>query len=115
MCVVGEETFEALDDSHYFFSLRFLSHSGSDDDVEGHEVDLLNYGVTFAFLEKNKSDVLDVSMANEISPAKMKVEKKKKEIMEERSTTYWTTLAPNVEDYSGSVAKGIGGPGREGY
>ncbi|KAF9622798.1 hypothetical protein IFM89_034033 [Coptis chinensis] len=123
-----------LDDSHYFFSLRFPTHSGggSDDDVEGHEVDLLNYGVTFAskgqesllkemdnvlgyyssfslqkVLEKNKSDVLDVSMANEISPAEMKVEKKKKEIMEERSTAYWTTLAPNVEDYSGSVAKGI--------
>ena len=31
----------------------------------------------------------------------------KKEMMEERTAAYWTTLAPNVEEYSGSVAKGI--------
>ncbi|XP_077246595.1 protein EARLY-RESPONSIVE TO DEHYDRATION 7, chloroplastic-like [Tasmannia lanceolata] len=92
---------------------------------------LLNYGLTFAskgqegllnefdailehyssfsvqkVLEKKKSDVLDGSVAKEVSPSDLK-SRAKKEMMEERSAAYWTTLAPNVEDYGGYVAKAI--------
>ncbi|KAL5706467.1 hypothetical protein ACHQM5_024630 [Ranunculus cassubicifolius] len=124
-----------LDHSHYFFSLRFPKEktgSSSDDDEEysGKDDELLNYGVTIASkgqeillneldqvlglyttfsVEKvsaKNSEALDGKLAKEVSPSEMKSEKKK-EIMEEKSTAYWTTLAPNVEDYSGSVAKGI--------
>lgn len=51
-------------------------------------------------------EVLDGSVAREVAPAEM-VAGPKKEMMEERSAAYWTTIAPNVEDYSGSMAKVI--------
>lgn len=53
---------------------------------------------------KKKGEALDGSVAREFSPADLKSEKKK-ELMEERSAAYWTTLAPNVEDYSSTAAK----------
>ncbi|PON53461.1 Senescence/spartin-associated [Parasponia andersonii] len=53
---------------------------------------------------KKGSEVLDGSVALETSPADLNKEKKK-ELMEERSAAYWTTLAPNVEDYSSTAAK----------
>lgn len=31
----------------------------------------------------------------------------KKELIEERSAAFWTTLAPNVEDYSGAIPRAI--------
>lgn len=43
-------------------------------------------------------------MARELSPDDLKSEKKK-EVLEERCAQYWTTLAPNVEEYSGAAAK----------
>ncbi|XP_043714089.1 protein EARLY-RESPONSIVE TO DEHYDRATION 7, chloroplastic [Telopea speciosissima] len=125
-----------LDESHYFFSLRVPTGDGSDSgEDENHGNDesenLLNYGLTIAskgqesllkeldgILErysafslqkvsgKAHSEVLDGSMAKEMAPSDLKSEKKK-EMMEERSAAYWTTLAPNVEDYSGCIAKGI--------
>ncbi|KAB1201797.1 Spartin [Morella rubra] len=52
-----------------------------------------------------KGEALDGSVAKETSPADLKSEKKKKEQMEERCAAYWTTLAPNVEDYSGKSAR----------
>uniref|UniRef100_A0A7N0TV26 Senescence domain-containing protein n=1 Tax=Kalanchoe fedtschenkoi TaxID=63787 RepID=A0A7N0TV26_KALFE len=92
--------------------------------------DVLNYGLTFAskgqegalkeldeVLERycsfsvhrvvakvDESEVLDGRMVKEMSPEDMKSEDKK-ELMEERCAAYWTTLAPNVEDYSGIAAK----------
>ncbi|KAK9285060.1 hypothetical protein L1049_024245 [Liquidambar formosana] len=51
-----------------------------------------------------KSEVLDGSVAKEMSPEDLKSGKKKK-LMEKRCAAYWTTLAPNVEDYSGTAAK----------
>lgn len=92
--------------------------------------DLLNYGLTFAskgqegslkeldgILEHyssfsvqkvsekgKKSEVLDGSIAKETSPDDLK-SGKTKEVMEERCAAYWTTLAPNVEDYGGTAAK----------
>ncbi|KAL6959922.1 Protein EARLY-RESPONSIVE TO DEHYDRATION 7, chloroplastic [Sarracenia purpurea var. burkii] len=50
-----------------------------------------------------KSDLLDGTVTKEISPADLKSEKKV--LIEERCAAYWTTLAPNVEDYSGTAAK----------
>ncbi|KAL5995630.1 hypothetical protein ACLOJK_025696 [Asimina triloba] len=118
-----------LDDSHYFFSLRVPTSEGSDSSSEDAPENLLNYGLTFAskgqedllkqldgILEKcssftvqkvsEKLEVLDRSVAKGVSPEEMEVEKKK-EMMEEQSAAYWTTLAPNVEDYSSGVARVI--------
>ncbi|CAI8609015.1 unnamed protein product [Vicia faba] len=54
---------------------------------------------------KKKGEALDGSLAMEISPVEMETEKEKKELMEERCAAYWTTLAPNVEDYNGTAAR----------
>ncbi|XP_030523724.1 protein EARLY-RESPONSIVE TO DEHYDRATION 7, chloroplastic isoform X2 [Rhodamnia argentea] len=111
------------------------SGSDSSDDEgkkrSGASDDPLNYGLTFAskgqegllreldaILEKysafsiqkvsrkaQKGEALDVSVAKETSPAELELDGKKKEIMEDRCRAYWTTLAPNVEDYSGTAAK----------
>ncbi|KAK2631718.1 hypothetical protein EUGRSUZ_L02525, partial [Eucalyptus grandis] len=93
--------------------------------------DPLNYGLTFAskgqegvfreldaILEKysafsiqkvsrkaRKAEALDATVAKETSPAELQSGGKKKEIMEDKCRAYWTTLAPNVEDYSGKTAK----------
>ncbi|KAG2694159.1 hypothetical protein I3760_08G128500 [Carya illinoinensis] len=102
-------------------------HYGKDSD------DLLNYGLTIASkgqeclvreldgilhsyssfsmhkVSENakikKGGALDGSVAKQISPADMKSERK--ELMEKQCAAYWTTLAPNVEDYSGTAAKMI--------
>ena len=127
-----DEAAVKLDESHYFFTLRVPeSGSGSSSDDDGESENLLNYGLTVAskgqegllkeldsVLEKYSCfsvqevkrtggwEVLDGSVARETSPEDLG-SKKKKELMEERSGAYWTTLAPNVEDYSGSVARMI--------
>ncbi|GMP32037.1 hypothetical protein CsSME_00005981 [Camellia sinensis var. sinensis] len=116
-----------LDESHYFFSFR-APKERDDEDSD----DLLNYGLTIAskgqegllveldrILDhyisfsvqrvsvKGKNEgVLDGTVAMAVSPEDLKSEKKK-ELMEERCAAYWTTLAPNVEDYSGTAAKMI--------
>ncbi|ESW28168.1 hypothetical protein PHAVU_003G264500 [Phaseolus vulgaris] len=53
---------------------------------------------------KKEGEALDASVATEISPADLQTEEKK-EMLEEKCAMYWTTLAPNVEDYSGTAAK----------
>ncbi|RDX61656.1 Protein EARLY-RESPONSIVE TO DEHYDRATION 7, chloroplastic, partial [Mucuna pruriens] len=53
---------------------------------------------------KKEGEALDGSVAKEISPADLSTEEKR-EMLEEKCTAYWTTLAPNVEDYSGTAAK----------
>ncbi|BAT99965.1 hypothetical protein VIGAN_10151100 [Vigna angularis var. angularis] len=124
-----DETAVKVDDSHYFFSFRVPK--GSDPGEE--EEDVLSYGLTIAskgqkellkeldaVLEscscfsvqrvsenaKKKGEALDGSVAKEVSPKDLK-SGKKKEMMEERCAAYWTTLAPNVEDYSGTAARMI--------
>ncbi|XP_055802798.1 protein EARLY-RESPONSIVE TO DEHYDRATION 7, chloroplastic-like [Solanum dulcamara] len=90
--------------------------------------DLLNYGLTIASkgqeallkelddilksystfsvqkVEENAALAMGGTVARELSPDELKSEKKK-EVLEERCAQYWTTLAPNVEEYSGSAAK----------
>ena len=53
--------------------------------------------------EKN-SEVLDGIMVRKILSEDLNLEKKR-ELMKKRCVVYWTTLAPNVEDYSGTAAK----------
>eukprot|EP00262_Sarcandra_glabra_P018712 TRINITY_DN6806_c0_g1_i1.p1 TRINITY_DN6806_c0_g1~~TRINITY_DN6806_c0_g1_i1.p1 ORF type:complete len:459 (+),score=90.18 TRINITY_DN6806_c0_g1_i1:260-1636(+) len=127
-----DEAAVKLDDSHYFFSLHVPATEGpgsGDEDGGDRSDNLLNYGLTFAskgqkgllkeldgVLEtysafsvqkvSGKLEILDGSAAKDITPSEIK-SGAKKEMMEERSAAYWTTLAPNVEDYSGCVAKVI--------
>lgn len=101
---------------------------GSKKESEKESLNVLSYGLTI--LSKGQEDllkqldgILEISstfsvqkvdekaamqlggaVATEVSPADLMSEKKK-EIIEERCAAYWTTLAPNVEDYSGSAAK----------
>ncbi|XP_050233848.1 protein EARLY-RESPONSIVE TO DEHYDRATION 7, chloroplastic-like [Mercurialis annua] len=121
-----DEASVKLDDSHYFFTLRLPRN-----EEEGGEVELLNYGVTFAskgqggllrefdeILEcyscfsvqevkgKGNWELIDGSAAKGVSPEELRNEGEKKEL-EGSSAAYWTVLAPNVEDYSSSVARMI--------
>ncbi|KAK9286996.1 hypothetical protein L1049_015404 [Liquidambar formosana] len=130
-----DEAVVKLDDSHYFFTLHVPANGSGSSDDESHgdkqSENLLNYGLTIAskgqegllkefdrVLEKcscfsvqevkegGKWEVLDGSAAKETSPDELGSEKKKK-LMEKSSAAYWTTLAPNVEDYSGCIARMI--------
>ncbi|URE02347.1 Senescence-associated protein [Musa troglodytarum] len=125
-----DEAAVKLDPSHYFFSLHVPPTSLDDGDHDDDGNNLLNYGLTFAskgqegllgeldrLLQayssfsvqkvevkgKDHGEVLDGSVAREVTPAEGMGPKKK--MMEEESAAYWTTLAPNVEDYGSSVAK----------
>ncbi|XP_062210532.1 protein EARLY-RESPONSIVE TO DEHYDRATION 7, chloroplastic-like [Phragmites australis] len=122
-----------LDPAHYFFSLH-VPHTDHDDDkddaVEAEGEAALSYGLTVAgkgqekFLEeldrvleeyttfsvkqveaaaKEKSEVMDARAVAEITPEEAVGDKK--EVMEEQSAVFWTTIAPNVDDYSSSVAR----------
>lgn len=55
-------------------------------------------------VEEKAATVLGGGVASEVTPADLGVEKKR-EILEERCAAYWTTLAPNVEEYSSSTAR----------
>lgn len=127
-----DEAAVKLDDSHYFFSLGVPPNGSSEnnDSAVNREPEMLNYGLTIAskgqedrlkqldqILDKYSSfsvqkveksgkwEVLDGSMAREISPEDLAASEEKRELMEERSAAYWTTLAPNVDDYSGKIAR----------
>ncbi|XP_010515521.1 PREDICTED: senescence/dehydration-associated protein At3g51250-like isoform X2 [Camelina sativa] len=121
-----------VDGSHYFFSIhppKEEGHgSGSDSDD-----DILNYGLTIAskgqenvllvldqvlrdyscFTEQRMSEkakekgeeVLGSSVVAQTSPEELKGERK--DVVEGQCAAYWTTLAPNVEDYSHNTAKMI--------
>ncbi|KAL2497595.1 Senescence/dehydration-associated protein-related [Abeliophyllum distichum] len=43
--------------------------------------------------------------AREVTAGELKTDKKKKEAVEGQCAAYWTTLAPNVEEYSGTAAR----------
>ncbi|CAF2157313.1 BnaA07g03060D [Brassica napus] len=127
-----DENSVKVDESHYFFTLRPSKDFGSDSSDEDEDnADMLNYGLTVAskgqehLLEELErildhyscftvqkvseeaketgEEVLDVTVARETSPVELTGERK--EIVEKQCAAYWTTLAPNVEDYSGKTAK----------
>ncbi|GFY94579.1 senescence/dehydration-associated protein-like protein [Actinidia rufa] len=120
-----------VDESHYFFNLRVPAEARSEDENNnGEDFDaenLLNYGVTIAskgqegvlealdgvlkyysaFSEERVSEVVDGSdVPRQTSPEEMETEEKKM-VVEGGAAAYWTTLAPNVEDYSGGPARMI--------
>jgi len=125
-----DEAAVKLDESHYFFTLRVPENESDGGELNKGEVELLNYGVSFAskgqkgLLKKfdkilesyslfsvqevkksgGKSKVIDWNVAKEISPDDLE---KNKELMEKSSAAYWTVLAPNVEDYSSCIARTI--------
>ncbi|KAL1362124.1 hypothetical protein AAHE18_03G056900 [Arachis hypogaea] len=115
-----------LDESHYFFTLRVPNNNQK----EGEEdYDVLSYGLTVA--SKGQEGVLkeldealerysilsveklenvlgwEVVAPRETSPEEMKISGEKRELVEESSAAYWTTVAPNVEDYSSRFARWI--------
>jgi spartin len=123
-----------LDAAHYFFSLHVpnADHPEDKDDAEEADADeesALSYGLTVAgkgqdkVLEEldrvlkeyttfsvkqvdaagEKSEVMDTRAVTEITPEEAAGDKK--ELMEEQSAAFWTTIAPNVDDYSSSVAR----------
>jgi spartin len=126
--LANDEAAVKLDGSHYFFTLWVPGNESGRGELNKGEVELLNYGVTFAskgqegllkeldkilecyssfsVQEVNESggkwEVLDGSVAEKISPDELE---KKKELTEKSSAAYWTVLAPNVEDYSSSIAR----------
>ncbi|KAL3654897.1 hypothetical protein CASFOL_000683 [Castilleja foliolosa] len=100
-----------LDDAHYFFSLRVPSEHG-----EINSESILNYGLTVAgkgqeSLVKELDSILEIFSAFRVDKAEKAVEQGWYGAVaegfspEESSAAYWTTLAPNVEDYSGRAAR----------
>ncbi|KAJ4889077.1 Senescence/dehydration-associated protein-related [Raphanus sativus] len=105
--------------------------SDEEDEDKAKENSMLNYGLTIASkgqehlleeLEKildhyscftvqkvseeakeTGEEILDVTVTRETSPVELTGERK--EVVEKQCAVYWTTLAPNVEDYSGKTAK----------
>ncbi|KAH8510544.1 hypothetical protein H0E87_008191 [Populus deltoides] len=98
--LANDEAAVKLDGSHYFFTLWVPGNESDRGELNKGEVELLNYG------EVNESggkwEVVDGSVAEKISPDELE---KKKELTEKSSAAYWTVLAPNVEDYSSSIAR----------
>ncbi|XP_020530719.1 protein EARLY-RESPONSIVE TO DEHYDRATION 7, chloroplastic isoform X2 [Amborella trichopoda] len=124
-----DETAVKLDENHYFFTLRVPD---SDEEVSTDPSDnIVSYGITFASkgqenllkkldgilgqyscfsvqkVSKGSSEVLDSSVAKGLEPSEVVSSEEKKKLMEATSAAYWTTLAPNVEDYNGLLARTI--------
>ncbi|KAI3736379.1 hypothetical protein L6452_15918 [Arctium lappa] len=97
-----DEAAVKLDESHYFFNLRVPSNSGEDSGD-----DLINYGLTIAGEGSEELDrVLEEYSAFSVKEVAAVVVEGGGSA-EVKAAAFWTTLAPNVEDYSGSVAKMI--------
>lgn len=126
-----DESAVKLDQSHYFFTLRVPPETDQGHGYPENETEL-NYGLTVAgkgqekllreldgVLEKYSAFSVEKvggkgaavegwwAMAEEVSPDEIKRDKKKEELVEKSSAAYWTTLAPNVEDYSTSGGRMI--------
>ncbi|XP_028775257.1 protein EARLY-RESPONSIVE TO DEHYDRATION 7, chloroplastic-like [Neltuma alba] len=121
-----------VDDSHYFFSFFFPDQNDKGEVCQGDVTSyVLSYGLTIASKgqeallkeldaifenysnfsvqevsedAKKKGEALDTSVATEMSPADLS-SGEKKEFMEGTCAAYWTTIAPNVEGYSGTAAR----------
>ncbi|KAE8707134.1 Senescence/dehydration-associated protein-related isoform 3 [Hibiscus syriacus] len=123
--ITKQGTAVKLDDSHYFFSLEFPKEA---DKASEDGSDLISYGLTIASKGQGNlliqlDDILRCYSCFTVQKVKGKGEEvldggknmspedlnsvSKKEAMEGRCAAYWTTLAPNVEEYSGTAAKMI--------
>ncbi|KAI4331381.1 hypothetical protein MLD38_029572 [Melastoma candidum] len=91
---------------------RFLSYGltiaskGQEGLVKELDVILESYSAFSVQQVKAKGEVLDGTVAKEISPEELcNAGFETRRVMEERSAAYWTMLAPNVEEYSSTAAK----------
>ncbi|XP_078162304.1 protein EARLY-RESPONSIVE TO DEHYDRATION 7, chloroplastic-like [Carex rostrata] len=116
-----------LDALHYFFTLRVPP----EEDEAGGSTETLNYGLTLAskgqeillhqldailhaYCNFSVQKVVVTETVEELDyravesvPEKVVAVGPEKDVLEKKAAAYWTTLAPNVEEYSGSVARGI--------
>ncbi|PWA74400.1 Senescence/spartin-associated [Artemisia annua] len=101
-----------LDQSHYFFTLR-LPPDQNYSDHDGPEDNLLNYGLTVpghgsGRVMEEFDKVLEEYSAfsvKEVGEGVKGMESNSKGNAEVKAEAYWTTLAPNVEEYSGTAAR----------
>ncbi|PQQ14402.1 uncharacterized protein Pyn_20031 [Prunus yedoensis var. nudiflora] len=106
-----DEAAVKLDQAHYFFTLRVPANgSPKRDEIdeqthqEGQFV-LLNYGLTFAS-SKGQEVVFRRRGWRGWGIGRFWIGSVGRDTcQEERAAAYWTTLAPNVEDYSGKCAR----------
>ncbi|XVF00886.1 hypothetical protein REPUB_Repub04eG0040500 [Reevesia pubescens] len=124
-----DEPVVKLDTSHYFFTLRVPSNGSFDDGKDSKQTEeVLNYGLTIAAkgqegLLKELDRVLEtyscfsvqevkgignwnVLDTKKVAPEEL-LQEEKRELIVGSSMAYWTTLAPNIEDYSGSIPRAI--------
>nr|AUS89388.1 senescence/dehydration-associated protein-related [Sesuvium portulacastrum] len=109
-----------VDDCHYFFSfpdqgdepLNYglsVASKGQEHLLEELDKIFESYG-NFSVQkvsEKSRQDMAGVELARELTPEELMTDDGKREMMERNCGAYWTTLAPNVEEYSGTAAKMI--------
>lgn len=128
-----DEACVRLDDSHYFFSLRVpdAADNAKSDDILNYgltfaskgqekalkELDVIleqctSFSMQKVVVEKGAEGlgvegVMVGTVARVTSPEEMMAVEgsEKREVFEKEASVYWTTLAPNVEDYSSSAAK----------
>ncbi|KAH6760033.1 Senescence/dehydration-associated protein-like protein [Perilla frutescens var. frutescens] len=103
-----------LDACHYFSFRLPRDAEGSDSSIsKGQEMLLKELdGIleTYSNFSLRKVDekaakVVPGAAVAEISEVEWKTDEKKREELEGQCTAYWTTLAPNVEEYSGTAAR----------
>ncbi|XP_076885974.1 protein EARLY-RESPONSIVE TO DEHYDRATION 7, chloroplastic-like [Bidens hawaiensis] len=103
-----DEAAVKLDGTHYFFTLRVPPESSNG--VVSEEDNIINYGLTISndvVLGEELDRVLDKYSAFSVREAGVVAAAVDGGSPEDKAAAYWTTLAPNVEDYSGSVARMI--------
>ncbi|XP_071698405.1 protein EARLY-RESPONSIVE TO DEHYDRATION 7, chloroplastic-like [Rutidosis leptorrhynchoides] len=101
-----------LDDTHYFFTLRVASPEDAERVSKISETeDVMSYGLT---VTGDCTDELDKVLGEysafsvkAVDGGVMTVVGEGVGLPEDKAAAYWTTLAPNVEEYSGSVARMI--------
>ncbi|KAG9129855.1 hypothetical protein Leryth_006995 [Lithospermum erythrorhizon] len=99
---------DKLENEMLSYGLTFVS-KGQEELVKKLEGVLESYSafsVQKLAAKNEEAEVLEgaVAVAKELSPSDLR-SGTKKEVAEERCAAYWTTLAPNVEEYGGAAAK----------
>ncbi|GAB2224842.1 hypothetical protein Droror1_Dr00005619 [Drosera rotundifolia] len=108
--IAKDEPVVKLDDSHCFFSLRVpngMNNNGTDEIWES-DMNVLNYNETMMGSDEGLVEAfdrtLDVHGCFSVGSAEGLDEGW---LREDEVVAYWTTVAPNVEEYSGTVARMI--------
>lgn len=97
-----DEAVVKLDEFHYFFTLRV---------PDGGDEEVVSYGLTVGEKGGEEMDRVlreySAFQVKEVEKGVQKVVLQEGGSEEAKAAAYWTTLAPNVEDYSHSVARMI--------